>query len=456
MKSRKHDYEKVKKMYIDGNGMPAISKKLNIPIASVQHIITSTIGTRSKKQAIEIRVKQGKVTKSKWKSRYKKIQNMYKKGMSTLEISKKFSMSIMSVYYIISTTIGTRSKLKASQLRIKQGKFKKSKWEPCYKEIQKMYNAKVPLKDIVKKFNINKTTISGIMARTTGRRCNGENSKLKPKYKKIQKLYLQGKSIKDISKLLNISMSGAYYVVRTKIGTRSILESIKLAKKQGKGLISKFRPELKNIQKMYIKGMSAPDIEKEYGAKPGSIKNLIKRTIGLRSHSTSHILARKQGKWDNAKRLKGTDSPFWIKDRTKLKNKRNFTEERNFFKEVLKERNYTCELTGKKGGRLGVHHIEPFEKNKDLRFEKSNVIVIQKKIHTLFHRVYSTIHCTKQDWDHFVANKEYLKSLKYLRRGTPSARLDQLKQEKLLPFNLKYKINLVNSVEPNILYQKVA
>ena len=35
----------------------------------------------------------------------------------------------------------------------------------------------------------------------------------------------------------------------------------------------------------------------------------------------------------------GSSHPFWISDRSKVKAKRYFSEERNFFKEVMKERN---------------------------------------------------------------------------------------------------------------------
>ena len=107
------------------------------------------------------------------------------------------------------------------------------------------------------------------------------------------------------------------------------------------------------------------------------------------------------------KNFPGENSPKWIKDRTKLKNKRCFFEEREFFKEVIRERNYTCELTGKVGGKLSVHHKNGVKKFPHLRYDKKNVVVILKSIHKKFHKLYGTIDVTENKWNDFIKNKEY-------------------------------------------------
>lgn len=109
----------------------------------------------------------------------------------------------------------------------------------------------------------------------------------------------------------------------------------------------------------------------------------------------------------NAKKSgKGPKSPRWIKDRSKLKGKRCQAEERWFFQEVIQERDYICELTGQKGGHLSVHHIKPVWKYPELRFDKSNVIVISLDIHLRFHRIHG-LKGDEIDWNIFIEEATY-------------------------------------------------
>jgi hypothetical protein len=104
----------------------------------------------------------------------------------------------------------------------------------------------------------------------------------------------------------------------------------------------------------------------------------------------------------------GTSHPFWISDRSKVKAKRYFSEERNFFKEVMKERNYTCEISGEIGGKLSLHHLMGVSNNRDLIFDKKNVILIKKEIHLKFHKIYGTLNVNIEKWNNFIEKKEYL------------------------------------------------
>jgi predicted Zn-dependent peptidase len=45
---------------------------------------------------------------------------------------------------------------------------------------------------------------------------------------------------------------------------------------------------------------------------------------------------------------------------------------------------------------------------KELMFERSNVVVIQQKIHKKFHKLYGTQNITEEKWNSFLENKEYL------------------------------------------------
>ena len=106
---------------------------------------------------------------------------------------------------------------------------------------------------------------------------------------------------------------------------------------------------------------------------------------------------------------KGCVHPKWIKDRTKLKSKRMNFEEREFFKVILSERNYTCEITNKKSNKLSVHHLDSYSLFPDKRFDKDNVIVILYEIHKEFHNNYGYNNIKKEDWYKYTKSELFEK-----------------------------------------------
>lgn len=103
----------------------------------------------------------------------------------------------------------------------------------------------------------------------------------------------------------------------------------------------------------------------------------------------------------------GSANPKWKHDRTQIKTKRLHFEERQFMKDVLQERDFTCEITGERGGKLSVHHKNGVRDYPHLRFVRTNVVVIKKSIHQTFHNMYGTINITETLWNKFIENKEY-------------------------------------------------
>ena len=99
---------------------------------------------------------------------------------------------------------------------------------------------------------------------------------------------------------------------------------------------------------------------------------------------------------------RGSNHSRWISDRSLLKNKRCVKEEKDFFKQILKERGYKCELTGKNERNLSVHHIDSVHLFPEKKFDKENVIVITKDIHMDFHRKYGFQWATKEKWDNYI------------------------------------------------------
>ena len=82
----------------------------------------------------------------------------------------------------------------------------------------------------------------------------------------------------------------------------------------------------------------------------------------------------------------------------------------NFIKQVLERDDYTCQITGKRGGKLEVHHLNCFSDFKEERTDMNNGITLSKEIHKLFHKIYGNKHNTKEQFEEFkhrYINKEF-------------------------------------------------
>lgn len=113
----------------------------------------------------------------------------------------------------------------------------------------------------------------------------------------------------------------------------------------------------------------------------------------------SHKVAAGKRSWQKKEK-----HPRWIDDRSKLKLKRGNAEWKWFRDEVMKERSYTCEITGVVGGNMNVHHIKPVCLFPDLMYDKKNCVLIQESVHRSFHRKYGYKGSAKE-WKQFV--KDY-------------------------------------------------
>jgi hypothetical protein len=88
-----------------------------------------------------------------------------------------------------------------------------------------------------------------------------------------------------------------------------------------------------------------------------------------------------------------------------------FSKEYKMWREsVFSRDNYTCKKCGCYGGKLQAHHIFPFSKFEDLRFEVSNGITLCRECHDStcegsFHNVYGTYNNTKEQLEQFIGIK---------------------------------------------------
>lgn len=100
----------------------------------------------------------------------------------------------------------------------------------------------------------------------------------------------------------------------------------------------------------------------------------------------------------------GEKHPRWNPRLTKEERikRRNITEWVQFRNDCLKNTNYTCQLTQKRGISLAVHHLDGWAKFPDKRYSKTNIIVINKDLHDKFHKIYGKVDFTKDDFFKFV------------------------------------------------------
>lgn len=106
-------------------------------------------------------------------------------------------------------------------------------------------------------------------------------------------------------------------------------------------------------------------------------------------------------KWSSLARRRGVDHPNY-KGNRKAQEGRDRTEYQNWRKQVYIRDDYTCQTCGERGRILNAHHIKPWAKFPDLRYDVSNGITLCEKCHDLAHnrihtpKTYACIDCGKK------------------------------------------------------------
>ena len=81
---------------------------------------------------------------------------------------------------------------------------------------------------------------------------------------------------------------------------------------------------------------------------------------------------------------------------------RNYSDYKEWRTKCFERDDYTCQVTGKKGGKLEVHHIYSYDNNKELRLDVNNGITVSKEIHKQFHSIYGYGNNTLEQWGEFI------------------------------------------------------
>lgn len=117
------------------------------------------------------------------------------------------------------------------------------------------------------------------------------------------------------------------------------------------------------------------------------------------------------GKERRIEATSGAKSHFYNPNLTdEERSKSRYTNEhRRWSNEVKKQANYTCNICGKRGGKLEAHHLNDWHSNQEMGLDISNGVCLCKHCHKEFHYCYmkdTKEPCTKEDYLDFKEIKE--------------------------------------------------
>ena len=107
-------------------------------------------------------------------------------------------------------------------------------------------------------------------------------------------------------------------------------------------------------------------------------------------------------KW-RSENIRGENNPSWNPNLTdeEREDNRNTLEYKEFIKSVLKRDNYICALSGQRGAKLVVHHLNGYHWFKEGRTDVNNAVTLSEDIHKLFHKIYGNHDNTKEQFEEF-------------------------------------------------------
>ena len=162
------------------------------------------------------------------------------------------------------------------------------------------------------------------------------------------------------------------------------------------------------IKEFYEKNPNAENIEILSNCQGTNKKiNCRCKIDGYEWSPTPHSLLSGYGCPECARRNNmGENNPRWNPNLTQedREDKRNYPKYREWREKCFERDNYTCQVTGKRGVELAVHHLYSYDKYYCLRTTIENGITVSKEIHKQFHSIYGYGNNTLEQRDEFINN----------------------------------------------------
>ncbi len=177
------------------------------------------------------------------------------------------------------------------------------------------------------------------------------------------------------------------------------------------------------IAELYTEGMSMPVICKTLELNIKRVLNGIKRSgIAIRSISQQFAIynpsiGRKHTTETKINLSKIVHERYkdrivaesYREKRGKRLHPKNGLTENAWHRILLKEADFTCQISGLRGVKLNVHHLDSVKDSPDKAWELNNLIVISQELHKEFHYGFMgnpRKPCTSDDWKAFLAQRK--------------------------------------------------
>lgn len=105
-------------------------------------------------------------------------------------------------------------------------------------------------------------------------------------------------------------------------------------------------------------------------------------------------------KW-KSENTRGENNSNWRPELTQDERERNRIGKNEWRREVFERDNYTCQLSGQRGGQLNAHHLNAYNSDKDNRNNVDNGITLTEELHKLFHKLYGKGDNTIEQFEEF-------------------------------------------------------
>lgn len=104
--------------------------------------------------------------------------------------------------------------------------------------------------------------------------------------------------------------------------------------------------------------------------------------------------------------LKGEEHPNWNpslthEDRQNSLHRTKNPKVREWRNKILSKNQYRCQLSGRGGCYLEVHHLYSWHSNPSLRFDLNNGVPLREDLHKLFHKIYGQKNNTAAQFEEF-------------------------------------------------------
>lgn len=91
-----------------------------------------------------------------------------------------------------------------------------------------------------------------------------------------------------------------------------------------------------------------------------------------------------------------------IPDEVRNTDRNYFPENRQFIKDVMEHDNYTCQMCGRRGGDLAVHHLNGYHWDVENRYNVKNGVTLCEECHKEFHSKYGYGHNTIEQFNEYA------------------------------------------------------